>query len=265
MKEGGDLKTMGSPGHITVIWGNPHNPDQRVCARRPCHGDDVIEDDSYGEVDIGPARIDGPLLLPLTPDEGDGSYYIQASDTIPEWVTEEYLRDWGWRIQPSLPAFTSTAVLYDVLLLSPNWTGNFDGWSSTLWMRQTPVVLQRITVPINHMPLIPLHVRVLETGIDPAHGIPTAVMYAPDREELTNAKLENWGWRREPWVKLRRSVWADLVMTTEAWEANVQYLLHQPIVQNIIEHQVGRQLPSHVRNVLPHELQIAFEELSEGY
>jgi len=254
---------------VTIIWGSVLDSENYVAASRGRSVHDLVFDgEEYARIEVGPATIDGPLLTPTTPSEND-DLYVLADEFIPDWVSPELLRQWGWTVEQSLPRFTTNARFVDVLLLTTNWTGNFEGWSSQVWLPHTPVVLQRLDLPIARQPSIRLPVRVLETGFDRL-GMPTLVSYTPEPEKISGIGpglfgLSHLGWRKESWVKLRRSQWADLAMASEVWETRVQYLLGQPMVERIEVHNPGVPLPDHVRRVLPEDVQIAFRELDEGY
>lgn len=244
---------------VTVIWGDPTHTHTFLAATHDDYFDATPY--TYAGIDVGPLRFDGPILFPSQPE--DDHIYVQVDRFIPDGVNEANLILWGWRIEPTLPQFTNQAFLTDVLLLTENWTGNFEGWSTQLWLDNKVVALQRIDITIANQPHITMPVRVLETGFDRL-GLDTLVVFAPDRAAVEEIGLSHFGWRRESWVKLRRNMWSDLAHASSIWETRIQYLLATPLVEKIVAHQDNQLLPTHVREILPRDVQVAFEELEEA-
>lgn len=244
---------------VTVIWGDPSQQHTFLAATHDTYFEDFPT--TFTGVEVGPLHFDGPILYPAeaTPDHT----FVQVDRFIPDGVTEENLTMWGWRVEPSLPRFRNHAFLTDVLLLTENWTGNFEGWSTQSWLDNKVTALQRIDLVIAHQPRITIPVRVLETGFDRL-GLDTLVVFTPDRSTIDEIGIEHFGWRRESWVKLRRNMWSDLAHASNYWETRVHYLLSTLMVERIIAHDTTMRLPRHVKEILPYDVQIAFEELEEG-
>lgn len=254
---------------VTVIWGDPHSQNPPLVASRIIDDLRISDNHCFAFFDQGPISVDGPILVPTNGCE-PGNTYVQADQFIPDGLSTDMLISLGWTIEHMFPTFTQRQLIYDVLLLTTNWTGNFEGWSSQIWLKQKPVPLQRIEVGIINKPAVNLSVCVLETGYDHL-GLNTVVVYVSNKQlvervSANHLDLQHYGWRKESWVKLRRNIWSDLVMASDYWEVKVQYLLGEPIIERIEEHQpYDQQIPEHIRVNLPSDIQVAFQEFYEGY
>ena len=245
---------------VTVIWGDPTHENTFLAAT--CDNYSPAPPPEFEGIQVGPLHFDGPVLLPTHPNPDHT--YVQVDRFIPDGINEETLTIWGWRIEKTLPHFCNRAYLTDVLLLTENWTGNFEGWSTQLWLDNKVTALQRIDITIANQPRITVPVRVLETGFD-LLGLDTLVVFTPDRTVIDEVGIEHFGWRRESWVKLRRNMWSDLANASNYWETKVQYLLSTLMVERIEAYNSEQRLPDRVREILPADVRVAFEELEEGY
>jgi hypothetical protein len=213
-------------------------------------------DGTFASLEVGPVPVSGPIVA--APDEtGAGDLVVLLDGDIPDWVTEQVLEDWGWSVGGELPtSLTGFPFQADVLLLAMNWSGSLDGWSSTLWFDAGVAPMQRLELRLSPYEESAISVRVLETGTD-QHGVGYAVVYAQDRSEVDHANVTAAGWRREPWVRIRRQSWSDLADMSEAIEARVVPFRGQALVRDVIIHdanlinsQVFELLPGDVRDAL---------------
>lgn len=198
-----------------LIWGNPRDFALRcVYQQRLSRGSVTISPDGdVMSLNVGPVPISGPIIhsepAGKSPSEAEAISVLVDTD-IPSWIDPKFMHSLGWVPAEHVPKPARYPFQVDILLLASNWTGSFDGWSSTQWIDASVKPLQRCDLSLapgsDHSPT---RVHVLDVGVD-IHGIPYAVVYAPDRDVVDAVKVTKNGWRREPIARLRRQAWSEL-------------------------------------------------------
>lgn len=238
---------------VYLVWGDPRRPGEFVAYR--CERPAALRftaDKAFAFLEVGPVPVAGPVISFDSQDTAT----VLADQVIPDWVEDTTLTMWGWERVAEIPKPTVYPFQVDVLLVAPNWTGSLDGWSSTQWFSHGLRPLQRLPLQIGDAGEHQIQVRILETGVDP-HGVGYVVAYAPDRAELDAAEIHTQGWRREPWVRIRRQSWLDLAALSDNYESIVEQALRTPIVVDVKIHALNpvnaaalAYLPADVRDAL---------------
>lgn len=243
---------------LQVVWGALRDPDHRVVATRAgIDGVELNASKTFASFDVGPVPVSGPVVASPAED-GTGSLVVLVDADIPDWVSEPVLTDWGWEVGGDLPTLARFPFQADVLLLAMNWSGSLDGWSASLWLDTGVAPMQRIELRLSPYDDTALPVHVLETGTD-QHGVGYAVVYASDRAQVDQANVTVAGWRREPWVRIRRQSWSDLADLSQAIETKVVSFRGQPLVQSVVIHDLLA-INSGTFPLLPGDVRDAFEQ-----
>jgi hypothetical protein len=227
---------MPAPYETYVAWGNPRQGRHVVAYRKTLDASEVslTANGTFATVDIGPAPVAGPVIhLDLT-DPATAIVVLLADDQVPGWITEEFLADWGWAPALALPGDARARIETDVLLLSYGAADEFDGWSSSLWLAEEMLPLQRTHLPFPDLPG-GLGVHVLEAGSD-MHGVNYLVVFCPQRSQAVAANLAAHGWRREPGVRVRRQDWVNLANLSMDAELLVESMSYGPLVVGAMLH-----------------------------
>lgn len=198
-----------------LIWGNPRDFDHRKVFFRKLAREavSITENGRIVSLEVGPVPVSGPVIhsepAGVNPLEASAISVLVDTD-IPSWVEQNFMAALGWEMIERPPSPVRYPFQVDLLLLGPNWTGSFDGWSSTQWFDSSVRPLQRIEISLFADPTSPkTRVHVLDVGTD-VHGIAYAVVYCPDRDVIDAAQITQNGWRREPVARLRRQAWLEL-------------------------------------------------------
>lgn len=247
-----------------LVWGNPRAAGEHVVFTREIAPEDVrlSVDGQYAHFDVGPVPVSGPVISR----ENDEHVTVLVDQAIPEWVTGPVLADWGWHQLSEVPRPARYPFPVDILVLSMNWAGAFEGWSRSHWLDGAVRPMQRFELPVAPDASERISVRILETGTD-QHGVGYAVAFAPEREQIDGLHLVSKGWRSEPWVRIRRKSWMDLADLSDCIETHVVTALRSPIITDVTIHDLNAingetfsLLPADVRDALESALQEDFPE-----
>lgn len=259
------------PVECTVVWGDPRDQRGFTAYTSMLTSDQIVYGDGgqpFAELEMGPVPVAGPIIHQTMSDAGHLQVMVLVDVLAPSWVTAGTPVDWGWQPVDELPKPSRYPFPVDVLLLASNWAGSFDGWSSSQWCDADMKAMQRTTVPVSPGSADQIQVRVLETGVD-GHGVGYAVVFTPDRPVVDAADLDRHGWRREPWVRVRRQSWSDLADLAEAIEALTVPVFGSSVVSEVTIHDVTAVnadvlylLPEDVRDALTDAL--AADPTNEG-
>jgi hypothetical protein len=248
---------------VVLVWGDPRTLDQFVAfAKTTSMWDfdlDELADRRYIQLLIGPVPISGPVIH-FSADTDPTEIVCLVDHAIPEWVEAGTPTDWGWTQVTALPRPSRYPLQVDILVVSLNWSGSLDGWSSSQWCDAgfRPMQRARLAVEPSAGLVSTIGVRILEVGTD-AHGVGYVVAFAPDREELDSADLPHHGWRLEPWVRIRRQAWSDLADLADSIETVVLSALGTAIASEVKLHDVEA-INADVLYLLPSDVRDALED-----
>lgn len=217
-------------------------------------------EEAWATVKVGPTTMSGPVASDLSTSPDLREVVVLVDDQAPDWVRSDVIEPWGWRRAYSLPALQRRPFMADVLLLSPNWADQFDGWSSLLWFDSTLRPLSRVGLHVgqSNSDSSPLPVRVLEAGNDQM-GMPFAVVYCSDRKDVDSRDLLSRGWRSEPRSRTQRQTWRDLVTLSDMVEVQTIPLLGRAIISGAVIH-VDKDLSPDLIALVPEDVQEVIAE-----
>lgn len=253
-----------------LIWGNPRDFENRrvYCQSLSRQSVAFSAENQVLALDVGPVPIAGPIIhsepAGVSPVEASSISVLVDTD-IPSWIEPAFMQALGWQLVEHAPKPARYPFQVDVLLVSSNWTGSFDGWSSTQWFDASVKPLQRIPLCLDpDTPDSTITVHVLDVGKD-VHGVGYAVVYAPDRDVVDQFQVTRHGWRREPIARLRRQAWLELADLSTQIEVNAVPVLGSAVVTDVVMHVDSPEMINvSALNHLPDDVFEAARERIEG-